>query len=77
MISSLCRLPLYDTDFGWGKPVWVANVRPEYDDSAVFFDTRDGKGIELWIRLPEQDMAIFEQDPIILAYASFNPSVPV
>ncbi|KAK2640942.1 hypothetical protein Ddye_022705 [Dipteronia dyeriana] len=77
MISSLCRLPFYDTDFGWGKPVWVTIVRPEYDDSAVFFDTRDGKGIELWIQLPEQDMAVFEQDPTILAYASFNPSVSV
>ncbi|KAK1586942.1 hypothetical protein Q3G72_007840 [Acer saccharum] len=29
MISSLCRLPFYDTDFGWGKPVWVTIVRPE------------------------------------------------
>ncbi|KAK3206627.1 hypothetical protein Dsin_020673 [Dipteronia sinensis] len=64
-------------DFGWGKPIWVTIVRPEYNDSAVFFVTRDGKGIELWIQLPEQDMALFEQDPTILAYASFNPSVSV
>ncbi|KAH7550558.1 hypothetical protein JRO89_XS13G0217600 [Xanthoceras sorbifolium] len=75
LLSSLCRLPFYETDFGWEKPVWTAVVRPEYDDSAVFFDTRDGKGIELWMQLPQQEMAKFEQDPTILAYASSNPSV--
>ena len=21
--SSLCKFPIYETDFGWGKPAWV------------------------------------------------------
>ncbi|KAL0297061.1 UNVERIFIED_CONTAM: Acetyl-CoA-benzylalcohol acetyltransferase [Sesamum radiatum] len=24
--TSLCRFPLYEADFGWGKPVWVGSA---------------------------------------------------
>jgi shikimate O-hydroxycinnamoyltransferase len=24
--TSLCRFPVYEADFGWGKPVWVASA---------------------------------------------------
>ncbi|KAK8659515.1 hypothetical protein V6N13_029715 [Hibiscus sabdariffa] len=23
--TSLCRFPLYETDFGWGKPIWAGS----------------------------------------------------
>ncbi|KAG2701849.1 hypothetical protein I3760_06G063100 [Carya illinoinensis] len=65
-ISSFCRYPLYEADFGWGKPTW--NV-------VCLMDTRDGSGIEAWITLSEEDMALFEHEKDLLEYASFNPTV--
>ncbi|KAH7571331.1 hypothetical protein JRO89_XS04G0024800 [Xanthoceras sorbifolium] len=67
-ISSVCGLPFYEADFGWGEP----NQSLAVINEAILFDTKDGKGIEACVRLPEVDMAKFEQHPAILAYASFN-----
>ncbi|XP_017972579.1 PREDICTED: salutaridinol 7-O-acetyltransferase [Theobroma cacao] len=72
--SSWCRFPFYETDFGWGKPVWFATAL-RLNKLAIFLDTRDGKGIEAWIGLTKEEMTKLERDPGILAYASFNPSI--
>ncbi|XP_022737052.1 salutaridinol 7-O-acetyltransferase-like [Durio zibethinus] len=71
--SSWCRFPFYETDFGWGKPVWFGTAL-KLNKLAIFLDTSDGKGIEAWIGLTKEEMTKLEQDPGILAYASFNPS---
>ncbi|GLT71025.1 hypothetical protein SLA2020_430700 [Shorea laevis] len=71
--SSWCRFPFYETDFGWGKPVWVATAL-RMDKLAILLDASDGQGIEAWIGLTEEEMTKLEQDPEILAYASFRPS---
>ncbi|XVE56641.1 hypothetical protein DITRI_Ditri04bG0026800 [Diplodiscus trichospermus] len=72
--SSWCRFPFYETDFGWGKPLWFATAM-KLNRVAILLDTRDGKGIEAWIGLTKEEMAKLEQDHGILAYASFNPSI--
>lgn len=74
LISSWCRQPQYGTDFGWGKPIWVSPGEP-VNDVVVLIDTKDGEGIEAWIGLCNEDMAKFEKNPSICAYASFNPSI--
>ncbi|XVE56644.1 hypothetical protein DITRI_Ditri04bG0027100 [Diplodiscus trichospermus] len=71
--TSWCRFPFYETDFGWGKPVWFGTT-VRFNRAAFFMDTRDGEGIEAWITLSQEEMAKLEQDPGILAYASFKPS---
>jgi shikimate O-hydroxycinnamoyltransferase len=68
--TSLCRFPVYEADFGWGKPVWVASARLLYKNLVGFFDTKSGNGIEVWINLDEEDMAKFEVDKELLAYVS-------
>jgi len=68
--TSLCRFPVYETDFGWGKPVWVASARLLYKNLVGFFDMKSGNGIEVWINLDEEDMAKFEVDKELLAYVS-------
>ncbi|XP_058195435.1 pelargonidin 3-O-(6-caffeoylglucoside) 5-O-(6-O-malonylglucoside) 4'''-malonyltransferase-like [Rhododendron vialii] len=68
-ITSLCRFPLYEADFGWGKPVWVSTYdKPR--EVANLFDTKCGMGIEAWVRLDEQDMLHFQQDKDIKAFSS-------
>ncbi|KAJ0094107.1 hypothetical protein Patl1_16844 [Pistacia atlantica] len=75
--TSLCNFSFYDIDFGWGKPTWVTNISGGPLKNVVkLIDTRGGDGaIEAWVILSEQDMALFEKDKELLAYASLNPSV--
>ncbi|KAK0573044.1 hypothetical protein LWI29_002221 [Acer saccharum] len=74
--TSWCNFPLYDIDFGWGRPVWVTMGSGNMKNVIELMDTNKGDGsIEAWVVLSEQDMYLFERDPELLAYASINPSV--
>ncbi|ESQ55975.1 hypothetical protein EUTSA_v10025210mg [Eutrema salsugineum] len=77
-VSSWCKLPLYEANFGWGSPVWVVgNVAPTLENIAMLIDSKDGQGIEAFVTLPEENMSSFEQNQELLAFASLNPSVLV
>ncbi|KAK4839908.1 hypothetical protein QYF36_025867 [Acer negundo] len=75
-VSGCSKLPFYEADFGWGKPVWFAFPNSEDDDNICvsLFDASDGEGIEAWVEMSKEQMAKFEKDPTVIAYASFNPS---
>ncbi|KAL0327329.1 UNVERIFIED_CONTAM: (13S,14R)-1,13-dihydroxy-N-methylcanadine 13-O-acetyltransferase AT1 [Sesamum angustifolium] len=60
--TSLCRFPLYEADFGWGKPVWVGSAGLVYKNLVTFIDRAGGNGIEAWINLRKEDMEKFEAD---------------
>ncbi|XP_062112575.1 stemmadenine O-acetyltransferase-like [Humulus lupulus] len=62
IFTSLCRFPLYDADFGWGKPAWVSSATLTYNNLVVFMDTKSGDGIETYIGLKEEHMAKLEAD---------------
>ncbi|XP_055801571.1 stemmadenine O-acetyltransferase-like [Solanum dulcamara] len=68
--TSLCRLPLYKADFGWGKPIWVGSASLVLKDVIGFLDTKSGNGIEAWVNLKEEDMATFEADKELLSWCS-------
>ncbi|GAB4840547.1 hypothetical protein Ancab_021316 [Ancistrocladus abbreviatus] len=68
--SSWCRFPIYESDFGWGKPIWVSPVAQVPKNFVVFMDSSSGDGIEAWITLDEEDMTAFEADPEIRAYVA-------
>ncbi|XP_048232344.1 stemmadenine O-acetyltransferase-like [Ricinus communis] len=68
--TSLCRFPIYEADFGWGKPVWVGSARLTFKNLVVFLDTKEGDGIEAWINLKVEDMVKFEADKEFLAHVS-------
>ncbi|XVF06574.1 hypothetical protein REPUB_Repub06bG0061000 [Reevesia pubescens] len=72
--TSWCRFPFYETDFGFGKPMWVEGAL-RVSRIACFLDTSDGEGIEAWITLSKEEMAKLEQQPGILAYSTFKPSI--
>ncbi|XP_022727148.1 vinorine synthase-like [Durio zibethinus] len=70
VFTSLCKFPLYEADFGWGKPIWISSATLSSKNLVVFMDTASGDGIEAWINLTEEDMAAFGIDDELLA--SFN-----
>ncbi|KAB2614599.1 BAHD acyltransferase [Pyrus ussuriensis x Pyrus communis] len=45
--SSLCKLPLYEMDFGWGKPAWVTSLSV-LKNIILLVDTKEKDGIEAW-----------------------------
>ncbi|OMP09460.1 Transferase [Corchorus olitorius] len=71
--SSWCRFPFYETDFGWGKPIWFGTTL-RLNKTAFFLDSPDGEGIQVWLTLPPEEMVKLEQDPGMLAFATFKPS---
>ncbi|KAF8082785.1 hypothetical protein N665_0808s0021 [Sinapis alba] len=77
-MSSWCRKPFYEIDFGWGNPVWMGPASHTIYDNIVFvvlMDSRDGEDVEAWVGIPKQDMTTFLCDEELLAYAIINPPV--
>ncbi|XP_030970313.1 stemmadenine O-acetyltransferase-like [Quercus lobata] len=68
--SSWCRFPVYEVDFGMGKPTWVCCPGIPIKNEVVMISTKDGDGIETWVNMNEEDMAKFENDQELLSYAS-------
>ncbi|XP_059649985.1 uncharacterized protein LOC132295711 [Cornus florida] len=68
--TSLCKFPLYEADFGWGKPCWMRGCVNVPCEVVVLMDTKCGNGIEAWVSLNEMDMLKFECDPDILTFTS-------
>ncbi|KAF9610458.1 hypothetical protein IFM89_022422 [Coptis chinensis] len=71
LLTSWCRFHFYIADFGWGDHIWVSPVNP-FKNVLVLMDTKNGEGIEAWVTLDAEDMAKFETDPELLAYARAN-----
>ena len=69
-ITSICRFPLYDIDFGWGNPVWAGTPTWKFKNSIIFKDTKSDGGIEVYVNMIEEDMAKFECDEEFLAHVS-------
>jgi len=72
--SSWCRFPMYEADFGWGKPIWVTTSACYLRNGMILMDTRDGNGIEAVVNMEENDMTKFEHEVELLQYASLNPT---
>ncbi|MCL7051377.1 hypothetical protein MKW94_024237 [Papaver nudicaule] len=71
-LMSWCNFPLYESDFGFGKPYWVTTDAVEVlDENDIYLlDARVGKGVEAWIKLKEEKMAMFLNNLDILEFAS-------
>ncbi|XP_010044503.1 stemmadenine O-acetyltransferase [Eucalyptus grandis] len=60
--TSLCRFPMYESDFGWDNPTWVGSPALTFQNLVVFMDTKSGDGVEAYISLRVEDMAALESD---------------
>ncbi|KAL2323179.1 hypothetical protein Fmac_027558 [Flemingia macrophylla] len=72
--TSWCNFGLYDVDFGWGKPIWVSCVAESMDNLVILMDTPSRKGIEVWVYLNEDKMAILQQDNELLMFVTMDPN---
>ena len=71
MFTSLCRIPVYEADFGWGKLIWVGSASLPFKNLVVFMDSGGNNGgIETWINLVGEDMAKFQGDQEFLSFVS-------
>ncbi|KAL7207301.1 hypothetical protein ACSBR1_029293 [Camellia fascicularis] len=64
-------------DFWLGKPIWVSGVGSTgsvFLNLIILMETRSGEGIEAWVTLDEQEMAILQCDMELLTFASLDPS---
>ncbi|KAK9233158.1 hypothetical protein WN943_023407 [Citrus x changshan-huyou] len=79
MFSSWCTFGFYGIDFGWGKPIWVSGAClggsiVESSPTIILMDSRSGNGIEAWVLLLEEDMALLEVDEKLLEVGTIDPS---
>ncbi|KAK4356961.1 hypothetical protein RND71_022571 [Anisodus tanguticus] len=77
--TSLCNGGLYEVDFRWGRPIWsrVSSFEtglPIPTNYIALMDTNTSDGIEAWVSLEVNLMAVVECDPEFLAFCSLDPS---
>ncbi|KAI5674940.1 hypothetical protein M9H77_05890 [Catharanthus roseus] len=72
LFSSWCRFPFYDIDFGLGKPIWVCMFQPHFKNCIILMDYPfgDDYGIEALITLEQEKMPAFENNELLLSFAS-------
>lgn len=73
--TSWCKLPFYDADFGWGKPIWASPADFPAKNIIGLVDTKSGDGVEAWIALYEAEMARFEREPQLIAFTTTDHMV--
>ncbi|XAR68848.1 Quinate O-hydroxycinnamoyltransferase [Bertholletia excelsa] len=71
-MGSSPRFPMYDNDFGWGRPVAVRSGKAnKFDGKISAFPGRDGGGsVDLEVVLSPTTMAGLEKDTEFMQYAS-------
>nr|XP_016435970.1 PREDICTED: uncharacterized protein LOC107762156 [Nicotiana tabacum] len=73
--NCLIALPLYKTDFGWGRPARVSMATGHFSKLFFLMDNQSEGGVEAIVMLDEQDMSIFDRDPELLEFAIPAPNL--
>lgn len=71
-MGSSPRFPMYDNDFGWGRPMAVRSGRAnKFDGKFSAFPGREGGGsVDIEVVLAPETMAMIEADPELMQYVS-------
>ncbi|KAG9149612.1 hypothetical protein Leryth_024168 [Lithospermum erythrorhizon] len=70
--TSICRFPIYDVDFGLGRPERVNLAATPFKNFLILMDAPNGDGVEAFVPLEEKVMNAFERDPELLQFAFFE-----
>ncbi|KAK7271037.1 hypothetical protein RJT34_26625 [Clitoria ternatea] len=76
VFTSWANMGFDDIDFGWGKPLWLAQrggTQETIPNTVVLMETKEG--IEVWLTMPEKHIVILEHDMDFLKFACLNPSI--
>ncbi|KAL3529535.1 hypothetical protein ACH5RR_008857 [Cinchona calisaya] len=65
--TSWCKFPIYEVDYGWGKPISVCIPPMPEENVVILFDTTCGEGIEAWISMFENKKALLPDELLSLA----------
>ncbi|XP_047316865.1 stemmadenine O-acetyltransferase-like [Impatiens glandulifera] len=68
--SSWCKFPLYEVDFGWGKPIWASPVGLNVKDSIFLLDSKSKGGVEVWVNMEKEDMDLFVRNLLMFSLLS-------
>nr|XP_043622712.1 pelargonidin 3-O-(6-caffeoylglucoside) 5-O-(6-O-malonylglucoside) 4'''-malonyltransferase-like [Erigeron canadensis] len=60
-LTSWCKFPYYQLDFGFGKPIWVNRGRAIAKNVFYLMDDVGGNGIEAYVGVEPKDVPYFEQ----------------
>ncbi|KAL9992840.1 putative vinorine synthase [Helianthus debilis subsp. tardiflorus] len=74
-VTSLLNSGIYNTDFGWGMPVWFYHMNPGGRRLVSLNDTLKSGGVEATITLSSEEMEIFKNHEELLTYATVNPTI--
>ena len=74
IFSSRCRFPVYEVDYGWGKPVWVCPIGKSTKNRLTLMSTRSGDGVEAWVTMLEEDMTMLESNHEMVSLVPYNIS---
>ncbi|XP_071717714.1 pelargonidin 3-O-(6-caffeoylglucoside) 5-O-(6-O-malonylglucoside) 4'''-malonyltransferase-like [Rutidosis leptorrhynchoides] len=69
-ITSWCKFPFYEADFGFGKPTWVVPGTIRVQNSAFFIDDSHGNGLETYVFMDAKDVPIFEEALEVKAFTA-------
>ncbi|KAI3714282.1 hypothetical protein L1987_72879 [Smallanthus sonchifolius] len=61
MLTSWCKFPFYEVDFGFGKPDWVAPGWVPVMNTGYLMDDEGGNGVDAHILLEAKDVPYFEK----------------
>ncbi|KAL3620090.1 hypothetical protein CASFOL_035002 [Castilleja foliolosa] len=59
VFTSWCGFPVYEADFGWGKPIWFCPVVLP-NNCAILVNSRCGEGIDVWVNMNKDALSILD-----------------
>ncbi|XP_055824626.1 stemmadenine O-acetyltransferase-like [Solanum dulcamara] len=72
-ISSWCKFPIYEANFGWGQSILTIIAILGVKDNIVLLDSIEFPGgIEAWVVMADQEMTLLEQDKQLQDFTSVD-----
>ncbi|KAL8038277.1 hypothetical protein ABFX02_11G095600 [Erythranthe guttata] len=70
--TSWCRFPLYEVDYGWGRPLSVCTTALPLKNLIVLMNTKCGEGIEAWANLNKDNLNLLETKIQLISITNNN-----